>query len=102
LKRGGDPSAQRHEAREALTVAEICERYLEAVRAGLVATRFGRAERSSTIAIDEGRVSRHIVPLLGAKMANSLTRADVQRMADAIAAGKTAATVKTKCEVLPE
>ncbi|MGH9676996.1 MAG: Arm DNA-binding domain-containing protein [Candidatus Acidiferrum sp.] len=96
VEAGEDPSAKRHEAREALTVAGLCERYLEAARAGLVTTRFGRAKKSSTIAIDEGRVSRHIVPILGAKVANSLTRADVQRMADAIAAGKTEATIKTK------
>jgi integrase len=93
---GGDPSAQRHEAREALTVAELCDRYLEAARASLVTTRFGQAKKSSTIAIDEGRISRHIVPLLGARVAGSLTRHDVQRMADDIAAGKTAATIKTK------
>lgn len=93
---GGDPSAQRHEVREALTVSDLCERYLEASRTGLVTTRFGRAKKSSTIAIDEGRVSRHILPLLGARAAKSLTRADVQRMADSIAAGKTAATIKTK------
>jgi integrase len=96
VEAGGDPSAQRHEAREAMTVADLCERYLEASRAGLATTRFGRAKRASTVAIDEGRVSRHIGPLLGTKVANSLTRADVQRMADAIAAGKTAATIKTK------
>jgi integrase len=96
VENGGDPSAQRHEARSALTVADLCERYLEAARSGLVTTRFGRAKRASTVAIDEGRISRHIVPILGAKIANSLTRPDVQRMADAIAAGKTATVVKTK------
>jgi integrase len=93
---GNDPSAQRHETRQALTVAELCERYMEAAKAGLVSTRFGRAKRQSTIEIDEGRISRHIVPLLGARVAGSLTRHDVQRMADGIAAGKTAATIKTK------
>jgi integrase len=93
---GGDPSAQRHEAREALTVAELCDRYLEAARAGFVTTRFGKSKRSSTVAFDEGRVSRHIVPLIGSKIASVLIVADVQRMCDAIAAGKTAATIKTK------
>lgn len=69
---------------------------MEAARAGLVTTRFRRAKRQSTIAIDEGRISRHIVPLLGHRIAGSLTRHDVQRMADDIAAGKTAVTIKTK------
>jgi integrase len=93
---GGDPSAQRHEAREALTVAELFDRYLEAARAGLVMTRFRKPKRASTIAIDEGRVSRHIVPLIGKLVARDLSRAAVQRMADAITAGKTAGTFKTK------
>jgi hypothetical protein len=97
---GGDPSAQRREAREALTVAQLCDRYLEAARWGLVMTRFRKAKRASTVAIDEGRVARHIVPLVGAHVANKLTRADVQRMADAIAAGRTAGTFKTKARGL--
>ena len=93
---GGDPSAHRHAQRKAPTIAEICERYLEAARAGNVTTRFRRTKRPSTVAIDEGRVSRHIIPLIGGKIANKLTRADVQHMCDSIAAGKTAATIKTK------
>jgi len=93
---GGDPSAKRHEAREALTVAELCEQYMQAARAGLVQTRFKRAKRKSTVAVDEGRVARHIVPVLGKKLAEDVTRADAQRMIAAISAGKTAGTIKTK------
>jgi hypothetical protein len=96
VENGNDPSAQRHETREALTVAELCELYLEAARAGLVMTRFRKPKRNSTIAIDEGRVARHIVPLIGSKVAGTLARAAVQRMADSIAAGKTAGTFKSK------
>jgi integrase len=93
---GNDPSAQRHEAREVLTVAELCNRYLEAARAGLVTTRFRRPKRPSTIMNDEGRVFRHIAPLIGKRLTGNLTRAIVQHMADAIAFGKTAGTFKTK------
>jgi len=69
---GGDPSAQRHEARKAMTVEELCAAYLEAARAGLVLTRFHKPKRPSTIAIDEGRVSRHVVPLIGKLIARDL------------------------------
>ncbi len=93
---GGDPSAQRREDRKALTVEQLCQAYMEAARAGLVTASSGRAKSRSTLYIDEGRISRHIVPLLGKRVANSVTRADVQRMCDAIASGKTAATIKTK------
>lgn len=96
VEQGRDPSGERHERRTAITVAELCEQYLEVARVGNVTTRFRRAKRASTVAIDEGRVSRHIVPLIGNKLANELTRADVQRMCDGIAAGKTVATIKTK------
>jgi hypothetical protein len=93
---GSDPSTRRHETRQALTVAEVCARYLDAARAGLVTTRIRKPKRASTIAIDEGRVSRHIVPLIGNVVAHDLSRAAVQRLADAIAAGKTAGIIKTK------
>jgi integrase len=93
-KGGRDPSAERHRRREAMTVANLCDDYLEAARAGLVMTRFRKPKRASTVAIDEGRVARHIVPLIGRHIAGDLRRADVQRMADAISAGKTAGTFK--------
>ena len=87
---GRDPQREKQEARAALTVAELCDEYLTAARAGLVMTRFKRPKRPATVAIDEGRVSRHVKPLIGKIPAHSLKRADVQRMADAIAQGKTA------------
>lgn len=93
---GGDPSERRHELREAITVDQLCAQYLTAARAGLVLTRFRKPKSRSTIYNDEGRISRHIIPLIGSRVARELTRATVQRMADAIAAGKTAQEVKTK------
>ncbi len=93
---GRDPAEARAEDREAIDVEELCRQYLAAAHAGLVKTRFGKPKKASTIAIDEGRVARHIVPLIGRKLARDLRRADVQRMADAITQGKTAAQVKTK------
>jgi site-specific recombinase XerD len=87
---GRDPQREKSEAREAVTVAELCDQYLAAARAGLVTTRFKRPKRAATVAIDEGRVARHIKPLIGKVRARDVTRADVQRMADAIAQGKTA------------
>ena len=93
---GRDPQREKIEARGALTVAELCAEYLEAARAGQVVTRFRRPKRAATVAIDEGRVARHIAPLIGKIPARELRRSDVQRMADAIAKGKTAGTFKGK------
>jgi integrase len=93
---GRDLRREQEEAWQALTVAELCGEYMQAARAGLVITRFKRAKSPATIATDEGRIRRHIVPLIGTIPARELRRADVQRMVDHIAAGKTALTLKTK------
>jgi integrase len=93
---GQDPQREKRDSREALTVHELCEEYLIAARAGLVLTRFKRAKRPATVAIDEGRVARHIVPLIGTIPARDLKRSDVQRMADDIAKGKTSGVFKGK------
>jgi integrase len=93
---GKDPSAERHAARKALRVSELLDLYFEAATAGKVLTRRGVAKRGSTLEIDKGRAERHIRPLLGSNAADSVSRADVQRMVDAIASGKTAGTIKTK------
>lgn len=93
---GRDPQHEKQEAKRALTVAELCDEYLEAARAGRVITRFQQPKSSSTVAIDEGRIARHIKPLIGRIPARDLRRTDVQRMVDSIAAGKTAVVVKTK------
>jgi integrase len=92
--RGIDPQRVKREAREALTVAELCDAYMEHAREGLVITRFGQAKRPSTVAVDEGRISRHIKPLIGAIPLRDLNRGDVQRMADQIAQGKTKGTFR--------
>jgi integrase len=93
---GRDPQREKQEARQAITVAELCDEYMQAARTGLVVTRFKSAKSPGTVAIDEGRIARHIVPLIGSIPARDLRRVDVQRMVDQIAAGNTAATVKTK------
>src|SRR4029077_20276106 len=46
--------------------------------------------------VDAGRIARHIAPLIGRIPARELRRIELQHMADAIAAGKTASVIKTK------
>lgn len=93
---GRDPQRERREAKQALTVSELLDKYMEAARAGLVVTRFRVPKRQSTVAVDEGRVSRHMKPLIGSIPARELSRSDVQRMADQISQGKTRGTHKGK------
>lgn len=96
VARGEDPTAARRAARAKPTVGELCDRYLEAAEAGLVATRFGKPKKKSTIAIDRGMIERHIKPLIGSIRVDKLGRPDAQRMIDGIASGKSAADKRTK------
>ncbi len=86
---GGDPSGERAEARKAMTVAEVADLYLSE----------GPAEKpnkkASSWKADESNIRRHILPLLGRRLAKSLTQADVARFQSDVAAGRTAADEKT-------
>src|SRR5215212_4216140 len=46
---GHDPAAAKQAAREALTVAELCDRYLAEMRSGRLLTRRGEPKRPSTV-----------------------------------------------------
>jgi integrase len=88
-KSGSDPSADRKAAKDALTVADLIDRYL----AEGPATK--PAKRTSTWAIDASNLNRHIRPLLGRKFANAVTKGDAARAVRDIADGKTATDERT-------
>jgi integrase len=95
VARGKDPAGARQKSRKAITVAELCDRYMVDAKTGLVVTRFGSGKKASTLAIDEGRIARHIKPVLGSLPVAAVTDADIRSLRDAVAAGKTACLVKT-------
>lgn len=83
--RGGDPLGAKQAQREALTIGEILDRYLDS-------DEF--ADKADiTRAIDRGRIERHLRPLLGKR--HLLEEADVRKAFQAIRDGKTAVDVKT-------
>lgn len=86
VKNGADPAGKRIEDRSAMTMADLCDLYLKEGCA---------TKKTSTIYTDRGRIERHIKPLLGRKKAKDVTRADVQRFLQDVAAGKTACDEKT-------
>jgi len=79
--RGSDPSAGRHALRGAITVSDLCDRYLADAK--------GRI-KASTFAMDKSRIETHVKPLIGRFTVRSLTSADIERMKADIIAGKTA------------
>jgi hypothetical protein len=79
--KGGDPSAERHAVRKAITVAELCDLYLVDARNRI---------KASTLAMDRSRIETHVKPLIGRLTVRSMTTADIERMKADIIAGKTA------------
>ncbi len=83
---GEDPAKEKQDTKKQITVAELCDLYLE---------QGTGTKKASTIATDEGRIERHIKPLLGKKKVPDVTRADIKRFLQDVADGKTATDVKT-------
>jgi integrase len=96
VERGLDPVERRVQERKAITVGDLCTEYLAKAEAGLIIGRKGLPKKAGTLAIDRGRIARHIVPLLGKKPLKDLTSADIRRFLEAVMSGKTAATVRTR------
>jgi integrase len=93
---GLDPAEIRQANRRALTIAELCREYMEKANAGLMISRRGLPKKASTLAYDQGRVERHIVPLIGHRPIKDVTSADIRAFQRDVTVGKTAIDVKTK------
>jgi integrase len=78
---GRDPAATRQEERKALTFSSLIDLYL--------AEGTGH-KKASTLKADHGRIEHHLRPLLGKLRADRIGRAEVERMRNAVVAGKTA------------
>ncbi|MDP3406601.1 MAG: site-specific integrase [Brevundimonas sp.] len=89
VRDGEDPTTAKRAAREALTVAQLIEAY---VTDG-PATKPNK--RASTWMNDASNLRRHVAPLLGRKLADSVSNADAARAYRDIVSGKTAVDVKT-------
>ena len=77
---GRDPARARQEDRKALSFGELIDLYLsEGVS----------HKKPSTLKADCGRIEHHLRPLLGKLRADRIVRADVERMRNAVTAGKT-------------
>ncbi len=84
---GRDPLEERQSARNALTLGEVFDQYLNS---GSFA-----AKALSTQMIDRGRITRHLRPLLGNVVLKALTVSDVEWAHRAVSDGKTATDIKS-------
>ena len=87
IANGNDPAEVREDLKRRISVSDLCEIYLKE----------GCSEKKeTTLATDEGRIERHIKPLLGRKDARALKKRDIEQFMRDVADGKTATDVKTK------
>ena len=96
VAQGDNPAEERQHDHKAVTVKELCDLYLNDLKAGLVLGKGGRPKKPTTIVTDTGRIHRHIVPLIGTRRVKDLVKADINRVLKDIMAGKTRVSVKTK------
>ncbi len=89
VARGDDPAEERQLDHKAITVKELCTRYLADLQAGLILGKGGRPKKPTTIVTDTGRIERHIIPLIGARRVKDLTKTDINKVLKDIMAGKT-------------
>ena len=93
---GLDPADRIAEQKRDITVGNLCDIYLAALDNGEILNRSGRPKKPSTIATDKGRIIRHVKPLLGRKRLKTVDQKDINRFMRDVAAGKTAADIKTR------
>jgi integrase len=86
---GIDPAEQKRKASGSMTVAEICDWYLEEAKAGRILGRRRRPIRPSTLRMDRSRIDAHVKPLLGKRLIKALKLGDIEGAQADIAAGKT-------------
>ena len=91
---GRDPAEGILAEKRAGTLEDLCKVYREAIKT--MPTRRGRLKAPGTLAVEAGHIDRHIVPLLGSRKVPSITRRDIEKFQNQIAAGATKGTVKTK------
>lgn len=89
---GADPAAERSEARAALTVKEVAEKWL--------AEHVVPKRKPATVKSYRGILSTHLLPAMGGKRAVSITRQDMSRLHSSIA-GKALITSKAAMSPRP-
>jgi integrase len=90
---GKDPAERIKADKRAGTVAELCVQYREAIPK--MPTRRGRLKARNTLSVEAGNITRHIVPLLGQRRIPDVTRRDVEKFQEQVAAGVTKTDVRT-------
>jgi integrase len=89
-----DPVKEQKAQEAMVTLADFCDAYLIDAYAGKVTYR-KRPKKASTLAVDKGRIERHIKPIIGDIKLPDITGKEVARLYEAVLTGETAKEVKT-------
>lgn len=95
VAKGENPAEERELDHKAITMKQLCERYLEDLGNGLILGKGNRPKRPSTKITDTGRINRHIIPLVGTRRVKDLTQPEIIKIMMDIMAGRTKVNVKT-------
>lgn len=95
VAQGENPAEERQLDRNAMTVKELAEQYIKAMESRLIMGKGGRPKRPSTVYVNIGQLRGHILPLIGKRRVQDLTKAEVTKMMNDVIAGKTRAVRKT-------
>ena len=90
IAKGNDPVADKIAARNEKTVADLIDLYEEKGSRILRGKRRGQPMKPRNKAYTINALRHHVVPLIGSKRVSKVTVADIDDMARAITAGKTA------------
>ena len=90
---GEDPVETKAIGRADLTISQLCDLYTDQP---IIITNRGTPKKASSLEIDRSNIERHIKPLLGQVRLRALTRSDVEKFQQDVAAGKSRADIKTK------
>ena len=89
---GEDPAQARSAERRAMSLAELSDLHL---------AEGATHKKPSTLKADRGRITHHIKPLLGQKLVEKITRADIERMMIDVKTGSTASSLPKGCKRPP-
>lgn len=87
---GEDPAEKVHLDRSGTTVSELCDWYLKEAETGRLLGRRRKPVAATTLALDRSRIEQHVKPLIGNRLVEKLSIAELERFQADIKQGRTA------------
>lgn len=79
VAKGNDPCKEKQSKKKELTIAELCDWYMKEGTSH---------KKASTLQVDQGRIERHIKPLIGKEPITGITRGQIEKFMFDIVSGE--------------